>query len=119
VRLLALHIQDFRNLHQVSLSPSPHATIAVGQNGQGKTNLLEALYFLSTLKPLRAGRLSELVRWGAPGARVVGRFLLKGAEREIAVEVSGGVRQAFVDGKKAASLAASRWWPSRRMIWRW
>jgi DNA replication and repair protein RecF len=104
VRLLALHVQDFRNLGQVSLSPSPHATIAVGQNGQGKTNLLEALYFLATLKPLRAGRLSELVRWGAPSARVTGRFLLKGAEREISVEVAGGVRQSFVDGKKAPSL---------------
>jgi DNA replication and repair protein RecF len=104
VRLLALQVQDFRNLPQVQLSPSAHATIAVGQNGQGKTNLLEALYFLATLKPLRAGRLSELVRWGSQGARVTGRFLLKGAEREISVEVGGGTRQAFVDGKKAASL---------------
>ncbi|WNG53770.1 DNA replication/repair protein RecF [Archangium gephyra] len=104
MRLLALHVQDFRNLGQVTLSPSVHASIAVGQNGQGKTNLLEALYFLATLKPLRAGRLSELVRWGSPSARVMGRFLLKGAEREISVEVAGGVRQAFVDGKKAASL---------------
>ncbi|AGC41603.1 DNA replication and repair protein RecF [Myxococcus stipitatus DSM 14675] len=104
MRLLALHVQDFRNLAQVSLAPSAHATIAVGQNGQGKTNLLEALYFLATLKPLRAGRLSELVRWGTDGARVSGRFLLKGAEREIAVEVGGGTRQAFVDGKKAPSL---------------
>jgi DNA replication and repair protein RecF len=104
VRLLALQVQDFRNLPQVQLLPSAHATIAVGQNGQGKTNLLEALYFLATLKPLRAGRLSELVRWGAPTARVTGRFLLKGAEREISVEVGGGTRQAFVDGKKAPSL---------------
>ena len=104
MRLLALNVQDFRNLSQVQLSPSAHATIAVGQNGQGKTNLLEALYFLATLKPLRAGRLSELVRWGSQGARVTGRFLLKGAEREISVEVGGGTRQALVDGKKAASL---------------
>lgn len=104
MRLLALSVQDFRNLPQVQLSPSAHATIAVGQNGQGKTNLLEALYFLATLKPLRAGRLSELVRWGTQNARVTGRFLLKGAEREISVEVGGGTRQAFVDGKKAASL---------------
>ncbi|WP_164011224.1 DNA replication/repair protein RecF [Pyxidicoccus trucidator] len=104
MRLLALNVQDFRNLPQVQLSPSAHSTIAVGQNGQGKTNLLEALYFLATLKPLRAGRLSELVRWGSQGARVTGRFLLKGAEREISVEVGGGTRQAFVDGKKAASL---------------
>ena len=104
MRLLGLTLTDFRNLASVELAPGPHATIAVGQNGQGKTNLLEALYFLATLKPLRAGKLSELIRFGQPAARVTGRFALHGAEREISVEVEGGVRQAFVDGKKAPSL---------------
>ncbi len=104
VRLLSLHVQHVRNLTEVSLVPGAHATVAVGQNGQGKTNLLEAIYLLATLKPLRASRLSELVQFGAQGARVSGRFLLKGAEREIAVELAEGTRQAFVDGKKAASL---------------
>jgi DNA replication and repair protein RecF len=104
LRLLSLQLQHFRNLRRVALQPGAHATVAVGQNGQGKTNLLEALYFLCTLRPLRAGRLSELVQFGQGGARVTGRFLLKGAEREISVEVAEGTRQAFVDGKKAASL---------------
>jgi len=104
VRLLHLTFQDFRNLARVELTPSEHATIAVGQNGQGKTNLLEGVFFLATLKPLRASRLSELVRFGAERTRVEGRFVLGGAQREIAVEVSHGVRQAFVDGKKASSL---------------
>ncbi|MFL5322503.1 MAG: DNA replication/repair protein RecF [Myxococcaceae bacterium] len=104
MRLLRLVVSDFRNLKAVELLPSTHATIAVGQNGQGKTNLLEAMYFLATLKPLRAGRLSELVRFGEKTAKVTGRFLLKGAEREISVTIEDGVRQAFVDGKKAPSL---------------
>ena len=104
MRLLQLRLQNFRNLADVRVDPSSAATIAVGQNGQGKTNLLEGIYFLATLKPLRANRLSELVRFGDERARVTGRFLLGGAEREISVEVSQGVRQAFVDGKKAASL---------------
>lgn len=104
MRLLGLSLQDFRNLASVELVPSEHATIAVGQNGQGKTNLLEAVYFLATLKPLRASKLSELVRFGQPAARVTGRFALKGAEREISVEIAEGTRTAFVDGKKAASL---------------
>lgn len=106
MRLLRLHFQDFRNLVDVEVVPSAHATIAVGQNGQGKTNLLEGLYFLATLKPLRASRLTELVRFGAQRARVEGRFLLGGAERDIAVEVNDGVRQSYVDGKRAASLEA-------------
>lgn len=104
MRLLHLSLHNFRNLTSVELSPSEHATIAVGQNGQGKTNLLEALYFLATLKPLRAGRLVELVRFGEKRAEVKGRFLLKGAEREISVVIEDGTRQAFVDGKKAPSL---------------
>ena len=104
MKLLRLQLSDFRNLGKVELVPSTHATIAVGQNGQGKTNLLEALYFLCTLRPLRATKLSELVRFGQEAAEVTGRFALKGAEREISVTVSQGVRQSFVDGKKAPSL---------------
>ncbi|MBM4381583.1 MAG: DNA replication/repair protein RecF [Deltaproteobacteria bacterium] len=104
MRLLRLTVKDFRNLSEVEVEPSVHATIAVGQNGQGKTNLLEALYYLCTLKPLRAGRLQELVRFGAGQATVTGRFLLRGAERVISVQVQDGARSVFVDGKKAASL---------------
>jgi DNA replication and repair protein RecF len=78
--------------------------VVSGENGQGKTNLLEALYLLATLKPLRAGRLAELVRFGQPQARVEGDFTLQGARRVIAVEVEKGERRAYVDGKPAASL---------------
>jgi DNA replication and repair protein RecF len=106
VKLLSVTYQHFRNLEPVTLEPSLHATIAVGENGQGKTNLLEGLYFLATLKALRANRLSELVRFGEAKARVEGRFLLSGAERTISVEVSHGTRTASVDGKKAPSLEA-------------
>lgn len=104
MRLLALVISDFRNLENLELRPSARATIAVGQNGQGKTNLLEAIYFLATLKPLRAAKLSQLIRFGASQARVTGRFLLGGAEREISVLITDGARRASVDDKKAASL---------------
>jgi DNA replication and repair protein RecF len=102
--LQRLQLQDFRNLAQVELSPSPHATVVVGRNGQGKTNLLEAVYFLCTLKPLRAGRLVELVRFQRSSAHVTGRFALGGATREIAVEIREGVREASVDGKRTRAL---------------
>lgn len=109
MQLLNARFENFRNLVQVELPLGARASVAVGENGQGKTNLLEGLYLLATLKPLRASRLSELVRWGETKAKVSGRFLLKGAEREIAVELSmtadgRALRQAYVDGKSAASL---------------
>ncbi|MDP1922283.1 MAG: DNA replication/repair protein RecF [Myxococcales bacterium] len=104
MRLLSLSCESFRNLDQVTVTPSSRTTIAVGENGQGKTNLLEALYYLATLKPLRANTLKELVQFGKGHARVEGRWLLNGAERTIAVEVSHGTRSATVDGKRAASV---------------
>lgn len=106
MKLLGLTYQRFRNLEPVAFEPSAHATIAVGENGQGKTNLLEGLYLLATLKPLRANKLGELIRFGEPSAKVTGRFALAGAEREISVEVIPGGRTAFVDGKRAHSLEA-------------
>jgi DNA replication and repair protein RecF len=106
VRLLRLHVGDFRNLAEVDLEPSPRTTILVGENGQGKTNLLEAVYLLATLKPLRAVRLQELVRFGADRAEVAGDFDGPGGVRRVAVQVQAGGRTAFLDGKPQERLDA-------------
>ena len=99
MRLRALEIQDFRNVEWASLAPSPGATVLWGPNGQGKTNLLEAVYLLFTLKPLRAARLAELVRFGAGRALVSAAVEGPGGERRLSVEVASGGREAFLDGK--------------------
>ncbi len=104
VRLLRLKLKDFRNFGDAVVEPSAGTSVAVGPNGQGKTNLLEAIYFLSTLKPLRASKLDELVRFGQEAAEIQGRFLLRGAARTISVRIAEGTRQAFVDGKRTTSL---------------
>jgi DNA replication and repair protein RecF len=104
VRLRALHLQDFRNLAEVTLEPSPRLTVLLGENGQGKTNLLEAVYLLATLRPLRATRLAELVRFGADRAVAAARVEGPGGERTLAVEVGPGGRTATLDGKPADRL---------------
>ena len=90
---------DFRNLAPQAVELSPHATVLAGPNGQGKTNFLEACYLLCTLRPLRAQRLSELVRFGREQAAVTGHFELPGGVREVEVTVADGRRSARVDGK--------------------
>jgi DNA replication and repair protein RecF len=99
VHLLSLHLRDFRNVTAADLEPSPRTTVLVGANGQGKTNLLEAVFLLATLKPLRAVRLAELVRFGCDRARVEGDFAGPGGARRVAVEVGPSARTAFLDGK--------------------
>ena len=90
LRVTSLQIPDFRNLAEVSLAPSPRTTILVGENGQGKTNLLEAIFFLTTLKPLRANRLAELIRFGARRALV-------------AAEMDGPGRHAPARGRRSTT----------------
>jgi len=103
VRLLSLSLRDFRNVREARLEPSPRTTVLVGPNGQGKTNLLEGLFLLCTLKPLRATRLAELVRFGAERARVQGDFEGPGGIRRVAVEIGPEGRTAFLDEKPIAS----------------
>jgi len=99
VRLLSLDVEDFRNIGRAHLEPSPRATLLVGPNGQGKTNLLEAIYLACTLRPLRAARLVELVRFGCPCAVVEANVLGPGGPRRLTVKVTAHARTAFLDQK--------------------
>lgn len=70
-----LNLTNFRNYDQLQLELPAPVAIFQGDNGQGKTNLLEAVYFLATTRSLRAGSDREMVNWGAadepiPFARV-------------------------------------------------
>jgi DNA replication and repair protein RecF len=65
VRSLQLH--HFRNYLQLSLEFSPGLNVIHGDNAQGKTNLLESIYFLSTGKSHRTSRDAELIQEGQTG----------------------------------------------------
>ena len=64
MHLEALTFEGFRNLDGRTLALAPGFNVFEGENGQGKTNLLEAVFWLATLRPLRAVRLNELVEIG-------------------------------------------------------
>jgi DNA replication and repair protein RecF len=64
-RLAHLAVRDFRNLASVELSLPAEGFVVVGENGQGKTNLLEAIYYLQILRSVRGARDQDLVRFGA------------------------------------------------------
>ena len=58
--------RDFRNLHRVELELPPDGIVVIGENGQGKSNLLEAIYYFHLLRSVRGGRDVDLVRFDAP-----------------------------------------------------
>jgi DNA replication and repair protein RecF len=65
VILRSITTQNFRNLADADTAFHPQANILTGRNGQGKTNLLEAIYFLATTKSFRTSRIASLFRFGA------------------------------------------------------
>jgi DNA replication and repair protein RecF len=84
VHVRTLWLTDFRSYTSAELDLAPGLTAVVGANGEGKTNLLEALAWLATLSSFRGAPTEALVRQGAPFAIV--RALAERDGRELLVE---------------------------------
>jgi DNA replication and repair protein RecF len=98
-RLLRLDVRDFRNLEHVELAPPPNGFVLVGENGQGKTNLLEAIHYLQLLRSSRGARDQDVVRFGADAFHV-GATIDTDTTHEIGVgfERAGKRKRVRVDG---------------------
>ncbi len=103
--LETLSIRDFRNLAHVELALPREGAVVVGENGHGKTNLLEAVYYLQLLRSARGARDTELVRFGGEGFHVAARGQFPSA-REVRVGfVKAGTRKRVMqDGAEAKRL---------------
>lgn len=100
-----LAIRGFRNLGRVDLTLGPRFNVFHGENGQGKTNLLEAVYAVLTSKSFRATRPQELIAHGEGVASVRATLREEGDLREQSLGLKPGVRLAMLDGKRPKNLA--------------
>ena len=66
MKLKKLSLSFFRNLENAELFPGSRFNILYGKNAQGKTNLLESIYLLGTMKSFRMAKNNEMVIWGSP-----------------------------------------------------
>lgn len=104
MQLTKLRLRGFRNLEPLALELGPGITVFHGDNGQGKTNLLEAVYFLATLKSFRGAKNGQMVQTGAEAATLEGRLVARGLPRDCSVALSKGGRKVRLDGKSPKSL---------------
>ena len=102
----ALSVRGFRNLTSVDITLGPRFNVVSGDNGQGKTNLLEALYVLATSKSFRTSKFSDLVELNGENASLRARVHEDREVREQTVGVRPGLRAARIDGKRPPTLAA-------------
>src|SRR4029077_99476 len=99
VHVRHLTVADFRSYTSAELPLEPGVTTLVGLNGEGKTNLVEALGYLATLGSHRVATDAPLVRSGA--ARAVVRAAVAADDRELRLEVEitpGKANKARLNG---------------------
>jgi DNA replication and repair protein RecF len=107
VRILGITSENFRNLEVPHAEFHPHLNIVTGGNGQGKTNLLEALAFFKFGRSFRTRRDQEVIRFGAQFCRVsVDVKYEDGARRRFTTAVAtGGEKRVKMDGEELGKLS--------------
>jgi DNA replication and repair protein RecF len=100
-----LAVRHLRNLTHVDLELGPRFNVISGDNGQGKTNLIDAVYTLATSKSFRSsGRPEDVIAHGESVASVRGTLTLGGLAHEQSVGLEKGRRAVRVDGKRPKTL---------------
>lgn len=111
--LKRLQLIDFRNFHQLQVDLRPRLNFFVGENGQGKTNFLEAVHLLSRGVTFRPADSKSLVRKNAGGrAKIKGFFSDRDFDYSVEMLIEDGRRSALINGKKVNSATLLKTFPT-------
>jgi len=102
--LETLQANQFRNLDSEPIGLRPGMNLFFGPNGQGKTNALEAIYFLLTTKSFRTHLLQECVAFSHRDFEIAGRLHRNQLNWNLRVQYDGKQTQRMVDGDKRSTL---------------
>ena len=108
MNLKSLSLLRFRNIEDLAFYPEGGVNVIYGENGQGKTNLLEAIFVLTGAKSFRARRDSELIKQGNDNSIIDALFNLQSREQRIRITISDKGRTGQLNRgtqTKAAALA--------------
>ena len=110
----SIEIENFRNIGSASVAFTEGVNLLHGDNAQGKTNLLEAVYFTALGKSFRPVKEAELIRFGEASAHVVNRFSDSLREQSLSVRIFSGQGRRVVEqngmrvGKMSEMVGAFR-----------
>ena len=106
MHLKKLYTENFRNLQTNEIEFLEGANLIIGMNGQGKSNLLEAVYFLGNLKSFRDARRANLTQWGSDRFGLRGEFVSQKTGRGFSLEAicEQGRSQYNINGNTVESV---------------
>lgn len=99
-----IQMRDFRNLETVEAEPVPGINLITGANGQGKTSLLEGIYYLAFLRSFRTRRPVEMILWDQPAFRLEADIVpntseIKALDKHTLAVSYSDTRELLRDGK--------------------
>ena len=104
MHLQAIYLQSFRNVSKAYLEFFPGLNVLYGANAQGKTNLLEAIYFLITGQSFRTHKLEHLIQEGKPYLSVEALFNKNGVKQRLHLVYDGKKRYIQYNKKKFTGI---------------
>jgi DNA replication and repair protein RecF len=105
VHIQSVQLQSFRNLDSQALGLSEGVNLFVGDNGQGKTNLLEAVHFLSSLRSFRSASLAEMIAHGQERAELSAEMVSGGVPLKLRIALQPSGRNIWVGQKRISNVA--------------
>src|SRR5436190_19859824 len=103
MHLAHLRLRDFRNYARLDVDFTPGFHVLLGDNAQGKTNILEAIYLMATLRSFRGVGGSHMIRHGQKGYFVGGKVVGQG-DHEIKMYWSTAERSLSLDARPVRKL---------------
>ncbi|RYL90893.1 DNA replication/repair protein RecF [Sporolactobacillus sp. THM7-4] len=94
MKLKSIELTNFRNYDSLSLSFSDSVNVFLGENAQGKTNLLEAIYVLAIAKSARTSHDKDLIKWDSDYGKIKGRLFRHGDTTPLELIISGKGKKA-------------------------
>ena len=107
MRVLKLKCKSFRNLGEVEIIPCEETNVICGENAQGKTNLLEAIWLFTGAKSFRTNKDADFLQFSKQKATLELNFLSEGIENEAEISITDKRRVVFNQNKlsSASSMA--------------
>ncbi|MCR4562811.1 MAG: DNA replication/repair protein RecF [Bacilli bacterium] len=103
--LTHLSLRNFRSYESLELDFSDKLNLITGDNGAGKTNLAEAVYYLALAKPWRNGDDAALIKEGAEAAYIAADILEDGISRKIEIYITRKGKKASINGSPIRKLS--------------
>jgi DNA replication and repair protein RecF len=101
VQIIRLALFQFRNIGKLEIYPSGGVSLFFGRNGQGKTNLLEAIYLLGFGKSFRTATPKDCIQQGHDECRIEGTVKIGSLTRDLKISISKTEKKLFLLGKPA------------------